>query len=88
MTLCTNSGAALQFEVEPVHLPAGRHPTDGLSRLLLRATGNCSRITVVMQAPGAPGIGSNSLHLVPVRDWEASGMLIKLSSDADAISSF
>jgi hypothetical protein len=76
MTLCTNTGgAALQFEVEPVHLPPGRHPTDGLSRLLLRATGNCSRITVVMQAPGARGIGSKSLHLVPVGDWEASGML-------------
>ena len=76
MTLCSNAGARLRFVVEAVNLPAGRHPTDGLRRLLLRATGNCSRITVI-SAPGAPaGNTGTALQLLQVGDWVTRGMLL------------
>ena len=73
MTQCEDAGVH-QFVVEPVVLPAGRRPTLGLKRVLLRATGNCSRITVVATASGVEheGIAFN-----PLTEWATHGLIKK-----------
>jgi hypothetical protein len=73
MTQCDDAGVH-KFVVEPVVLPEGRKPTLGLKRVLLRATGNCSRITVVATASGAQ---PEDITLNPLVDWADQGLIKK-----------
>ena len=70
MTQCADE-AIRKFVVEPVILPPGRHSTAGLTRVLLRASGHCSRITVV--ASTTAGVGPIALN--PLADWPDGGLL-------------
>ena len=71
MTQCDDVGVH-RFVVEPVVLPEGRKPTLGLKRVLLGATGNCSRITVVATASSAQ---PEDITLNPLVDWVDQGLI-------------